>query len=118
MRATDMVGQSSTTERRPPPGQALVAELLAATGDVRLELCADARVDRRLLVLLERAAPDVRGPGRGVLAAVLRPAVEVLRRRQHRAVEAGAEPLERVRGAQEVAASADLEMRVERQRGL
>src|SRR5215217_1030330 len=92
-----------------------VAELTAAAGDELLQLPADGLVDRRRLVGLERRAPDLRRAVGGVLAAVARPAVEVLGRGQQRPVEALAEPLERVGGTEEVAALADLLVRAERQ---
>src|SRR5919106_1516338 len=92
-------GRSSSTR---PVYSALVAQLSAAPGDELLELGADALVERRLLVALERLAPDAAGPLGRVGAAVALPAVEVLRRGQQRAVEAGAEALQRVRGAEEV----------------
>ena len=47
---------------------------------------------------------------RGILRPLLsRPAFEVRRRTEHRAIEAVAEPFHRVRGTEEVPAVADLE---------
>src|SRR5205085_7450677 len=86
----------SVAELRPPPAHVLP------------ELGVHRRIDRRLLVLLDRLAPDLpRALGR-VAAAVARPAVEVLGRAQQRPVEALAEALERVHRAEEVPARADL----------
>src|SRR5687768_4668981 len=64
----------------------LVAELRAAARDVLAQPCADALVERRLLVGIERLAPDPPGPLGGVGAAVSLPALEVLRRGEQRAV--------------------------------
>src|SRR5207249_1741972 len=72
------------------------------------QLCLDRRVERRLLVALQRPPPDLAGAGRRVVTAVALPALEVLGRREQRPVEAVAEALERVHGAQEMAAGADL----------
>ena len=99
------------------PGRS-VAELAPAADDVLLELLADRVVERRLLVLLELLAVDLGGPGGGVVAAVAHPLLVVLRRGQHRAVEAGAEALHGVHRAEEVAAVADLLVGAEGHRGL
>src|SRR4051812_28875110 len=72
-----------------------VAELRAPARHVLPKLSVDRVVDRGLLVLLERLAPDLSGALRRVAPAVARPAVEVLRRAQERPVEAFAEALER-----------------------
>src|ERR1700754_190931 len=72
-----------------------VAELGTAAGDELLELLTDRFVERGRLVGVERLAPDLPGTLGRVLAAVARPAVEVLGRRQQRPVEALAEALER-----------------------
>src|SRR4051812_2141494 len=93
-----------------------IAQLRTAARHVLPQLRVDRVVDRGLLVLLERLAPDLaRALGR-VAPAVALPAVEVLRRAQQRPVEALAEALERVHGAEEVPARADLLVRPERQR--
>src|SRR5579871_2530614 len=92
-----------------------VAELGTAARHELLELGANGAVHRRLLVALERRAPQLGGAGRRVAPAVARPAVEVLGRGQERPVEALAEALERVRRAEEVAAGADLLVRAERE---
>src|SRR3954447_13497547 len=94
----------------------LVAELGTAPRHVLRELLADAAVQRRLLVLLQRLAPDLARPCGRVFTAVALPALVVLRRREQRAVEALAEPLERVRRAEEMAAVADLLVRRVRER--
>src|ERR1019366_2447651 len=85
-----------------------VTGLGAPANDELLERRAHALVDRRLLVALERRAPDLAGPLGGVAAAHPRPAGEILRRGQQRAGEALAKALERVHGAEEVSAGADL----------
>src|SRR3954449_7077292 len=95
---------STSAGRRMPS----VSQLGPAAIDVGLQLGADRLVERRLLVLLERALPDdLRARGGGE-AAVALPALEVLRRGEQRTVEALAEALERVRGAEEVPAGPDL----------
>src|SRR6478672_13972292 len=93
----------------------LVAELRPAAYDVGVQLGPDPVVERRLLVLLERRPPDLAGPRGGVARPEPVPPLEVLGRREQRSVEAVAEPLERVRRAEEVAALADLEVGVERE---
>src|SRR3954452_21589571 len=95
---------STSAGRRMPS----VSQLGPAAIDVGLQLGADRLVERRLLVLVQRALPDDLSAGGGVEAAVALPALEVLRRGQQRAVEALAEALERVRGAEEVPARPDL----------
>src|SRR4051794_39791503 len=95
-----------------------VAELGPTSRDVRRELLTDRVVQRRRLVVGEDLAVDVAGPGGRVVAAVAGPALEVLRRRQDRPVEAVTEPLERVHRAEEMAAVPDLGVCVERQRRL
>src|SRR4051794_36338696 len=95
---------STSAGRRMPS----VSQLRPTAIDVGLQLGADRLVERRLLVLLQRALPyDLRARG-GVEAAVALPALEVLRRGQQRTVEALAEALQRVRGAEEVPAGPDL----------
>src|SRR6266571_7934023 len=89
-------------------GAGLVAELAAAAGHEVVELGADRVVQRRRGELLELLPPDLAGPGGGVLGAQLEPALEVGGGGEHRAVEALAEPLHRVRRAEEVAAVPDL----------
>src|SRR5665213_2805957 len=96
-----------------PAAAGSVAELAASARDELLQLRAHAVVERRLLVALERRAPQLGCACGRVAAAVSAPAVEVLRRGQERAVEALAEALERVDGAEEVPAGADLLMRAE-----
>src|SRR5207247_11160664 len=91
----------------------LVAELAAAAGDEVVELGADGVVERRRLERFQLLAPDLAGPGGGVLAAQLEPALEVGGGGQHRAVEALAEPLHGVLRAEEVAAVPDLLVRAE-----
>src|SRR6478752_9390383 len=94
----------------------LVAELRPAAYDVGVQLGPDPVVERRLLVLLERRPPDLAGPRGGVARPEPVPPLEVLGRREQRPVEALAEPLERVRRAEEVAALADLLVRAVRER--
>src|SRR5450631_3777627 len=67
---------------------ASVPELGAPANDELLERRAHALIDRRLLVGLERLAPDLAGPLGRIAAAHPRPAVEVLGRGQQRAVKA------------------------------
>src|SRR5262245_34598826 len=74
----------------PQPPAASVAELRTAAGDVLPQLLAYGVVERRGLVLVELLLVDLRGPGAGVLAAAAQPALVVLRRREHRPVEARA----------------------------
>src|SRR3954454_9324084 len=95
---------------------ASVAELRTPARHVLPQFRVDRLVDRGLLVLLDRLAPDLARALGGVAPAVARPAVEVLRRAQERAVEALAEALERVHRAEEVPAGADLLVRPERER--
>src|SRR5579863_9508605 len=90
------------------PSSSSVAELRAPPRHKLLELGAERVVERRLLVGLERRSPDLAGALGRVAAAVSAPAVEVLSRREQRAVEALAEALERVHGTEEVAARANL----------
>src|SRR3954468_12559980 len=90
---------------------ASVAQLFPAPGDVVGQLLAQLRVDRGRLVLLQPLAPDLAGPRSRIPLAQPLPALEVLRRRQQRPVEAIAEPLERVRRAKEVSARAHFLMR-------
>src|SRR5436190_19670894 len=88
-----------------------VTQLLPAPVDERLQLRFQVRIDRRLLVLLQRLLPDLaRARGR-VVGAVAVPALEVLGGRDKRPVEAFAEALERVCGAEEVPSLADLLVR-------
>src|SRR5262249_24334514 len=84
--------------------------------DERLQLRLQVGVDRRFLVLVERLVPDLVRACGGVVRAVLLPALEVLGRRDERPVEAFAEALERVCGAEEVPALADLLVRRVRER--
>src|SRR4051794_35197858 len=93
-----------------------VAELRPAAVDVRLQLRAQALVHRRLLVLFERLLHDVGRAGRRILPALARPALVVLRRGEKRPVEALAEALERVGGAEEVSARSDLLVGAESER--
>src|SRR5919109_4903235 len=83
---------------RPP----LIAELGSPPGHVLLELLPDRIVERRLLVFLERLAPDLGCARGGVAPAVPLPALEVLGGREEWPVEAVAEALKRVRGAEEM----------------
>src|SRR5215212_6104454 len=89
-------------------GTALVAELGAPADDVRLELRPQLGIHRGLLVALERRLPDRGGALGAVAAAVALPALEVLRAREQRPVEAVSEARERVLCAEEMAAMADL----------
>src|SRR5207244_7382797 len=73
---------------------------------------------RRLLVLLERLLPDLGRAGGRVVGPVAVPALVVLGGGDERPVEAVAEALERVRGAEEVPALADLLVRRVRERFL
>src|SRR5437660_8662261 len=79
--------------------------------DERLQLPLQVGVDRRLLVFLERLLPDLGRPRGRVVAAVAVPALVVLGGGDERTVEALAEPLEGVHGAEEVPALADLLVR-------
>src|SRR5436190_5117491 len=88
-----------------------VTQLLPAPVDECLQLRFEVRLDRRLLVFLERLLPDLACARSGVVGAVAVPALEVLGGRDERTVEAFAEALERVGGAEEVAALADLLVR-------
>src|SRR5450755_4256965 len=81
---------------------ASIAEFRPPAHDELLELGAHAVLDRRLLVALERRPPDLAGPLGRVAPAHPRPAIEVLGRGEQRPVEALAEALERVHGAEEV----------------
>src|SRR5947209_3571984 len=93
---------------RPTPATESVAQLCATTADELGQLLAHRLVDRRGLKLFKRLAVDLSGPHRGVSGALALPAVEVLRGGEQRSVEALAEALERVHGAEEVPAGADL----------
>src|SRR5436305_1173819 len=95
-----------------------VAELDPPPVDVLLQLVAHRRVERRGLVARERLPPDLTRPLGRVAPALRLPSLEVLGRGEQRAVEAGAEPLQRVGGAEEVAAVADLLVGAVRQAGL
>src|SRR5205823_1073889 len=80
----------------------------ASACDVLGELSANGVVECGGFVLVERTPEDLAcARGRVVPAAAL-PALEVLRRGEERPVEAGAEALECVLAAEEVAALADL----------
>src|SRR3954453_225350 len=91
-----------------------VPELRAPTRHVGLQLLAYGVVDRRRLVVLQRLLVDLTRTGGRVLGTVAHPALVVLRRGEHRPVEAGTEPLHGVLGAQEVSAVADLLVGIER----
>src|SRR5947199_6856088 len=95
-----------------------VAQLAPAAGSVIGELLAHGVVERRGLVLLQLAVRELPGPLRGVLRPVAHPPVVVVRAVHERPVEAGAEALHGVRGAEEVPAVADLVVRAEGQRRL
>src|SRR5947199_7696619 len=102
-------GTSSASRRSPTPcSDPSVAQFGAAARHELLELLPQCGVHGRLLVALECRLPDGRRACRAVAAPVPRPALEVLRAREQRPVEAVAEALERVRRTQEVAAVADL----------
>src|SRR6185312_683421 len=95
-----------------------VAELDPPPVDVLLQLLAQSRVEGRRLVRLQRLPPDL-ARTRGRVAAALRlPPLEVLGGREQRPVEAGAEPLERVRRTEEVAAVTHLFVGAVREAGL
>src|SRR5438128_5526798 len=92
-----------------------IAELGRPPLDELDELLLDRLVERRPLVLVEHRPPP-RGRAAGVVErAPTRPALEVVRRADRRPPEAVAEPLERVHGAEEVPALADLDVGVERE---
>src|SRR5436190_5228006 len=95
-----------------------VAELDPPPVDVLLQLVAHRRVERRGLVARERLPPDLTRPLGRVATALRLPSLEVLGRGEQRPVEAGAEALQRVRRAEEVAAVADLLVGVVGQAGL
>src|SRR3954469_19556947 len=63
------------------------ADLLAPAGDKGVDLLADRRVERRLLIVAQRLLPNLGGPLQRVMAAGLLPAAVVLPVRQHRPVE-------------------------------
>src|SRR5437764_14389381 len=90
------------------PSARLVAELDPPPVDVLLQLVAHRRVERRRLVRRERLPPDLARPLGRVAAALRLPPLEVLGRGEQGPVEAGTEPLQRVRRAEEMAAVADL----------
>src|SRR6516162_11751535 len=102
----------------PRKQRSLVVDFAAAARHEVVEFGADGVVQRRRGELLQLLAPDLAGPGGGVLAAQLEPALEVGGGREHRAVEALAEPLHGVRRAEEVPAVTDFGVRAERQRFL
>src|SRR5690242_17702618 len=93
----------------------LVAEFAAAAGDEVVELGADRVVHGRRLELGQLLAPDLAGPGGGVLGAQLEPALEVRGGGEPRTLEAVAEPFHGVLRAEEVPAVADLLVRAERE---
>src|SRR5690242_9942204 len=99
-------------------GSRLVAQLGPPPDHELLQLGADGVVQRRRLIAVQRRAPDLTGARGGVPAALLGPAIEVLGGGQQRAIEALAEALERMGGAEEVPSGAHLKMGVEGQRGL
>src|SRR5581483_5728490 len=114
--ATKVSPLSASVHRPATNMRASVAKLGPPPVDERLQLLLQRRLQLRLLVLLERLPPDVRRARGGILAAVARPALVVLGRREQRPVEALAEPLERVRRAEEVTALPHLLMRGVRKR--
>src|SRR2546421_7165172 len=85
-----------------------IPQFCPAPVDERLQLPLEVGVDRRFLVFGKRLLPDLRGSCGGVVAAVAVPALVVLGGGDERPVEALAEALERVRGAEEVPALPDL----------
>src|SRR5580698_8427326 len=89
-----------------------IPELDASPVNELRQLATDSVVDGRLLVALERRAPQLAGPGGRVARPLLRPAIEVLGRGEERAVEALAEALERVGRSEEVPTCADLDVGV------
>src|SRR5437867_8740024 len=92
-----------------------VAQLGSPAGHVLGQLLANRLVDRRRLVLLQLLSPDLTRPRGRVLAAVSRPPLVVLGRRQQRPVETLPKTLERAHCAQEVPTVADLLVRGERE---
>src|SRR5690348_7442571 len=96
----------------------LVAERGAPADDELLQLRGDRLAQRRGLEVLQTLLVDLGRAGGGVLAPVAGPPLEVLRRAQERAVEAGPEPLHRVHRTEEVPAVADLLVGPEGQRVL
>ena len=90
-----------------------VAELGGAALDELDQLLLDRLVERRADVAGEQLA-HASLAARGVIEhSAARPAIEVVRRRDRRAPEALAEARERVLAAEEMAAVADLDVRVE-----
>src|SRR5207253_10639661 len=77
------------------PDIASVTELRASALDVLGELGANGIVECGSFVVVERTAEDVARTRGSVVPAAALPALEVLRRREQRPVEAGAEALER-----------------------
>src|SRR5690242_544572 len=94
----------------------LIPQFCPAPVDERLQLRLEIGVDRRLLVFGERLLPDLGRPCGSVVAPVLVPALVVLGGGDERPVKALAETLERVDGAKEVPALADLLVRRIRER--
>src|SRR5262249_2694613 len=80
--------------------------LLFAPDDAGLEFLADGGIEGRLLVSLQQPLPDRVGATGTVEGAGLAPGLEVAPVRQQRLVEGVLEPLERVDGAEEMAAGA------------
>src|SRR5438094_10530967 len=93
----------------------LVTELRCPPLHVLDELLFDRLVERRPLVRVEQLAPAHAGASCMVERAASRPASDVVGRRDRRAPEAVAETGESVLGAKEVAAVADLGVRLEGQ---
>src|SRR5450755_347627 len=76
--------QSSPCERSGSASEGLISQLGAPADHEFLQLRAQRVVERRLLVALQRRAPDLARAGRGVARTLLGPAIEVLRRGQQR----------------------------------
>jgi len=104
--------------QRPSPHLHAVAQLTRAALDELDQLLLDRLVERRLPVAIEQLAPAALRALGIVEGAVTPPAVDVVRRANGWAPEALAEPLERVRRAEEVAPMPDFEVRIEGQRRL
>src|ERR1700750_1528967 len=99
-----------------PTARGLVAECRAPADHEVVELGPDGVVQRRCLERFQLLAPDLAGPGGGVLGALLEPALEVRGGGEPQALEAVAEAFHRLLLVDEVAAVADLFVRTERQR--
>src|ERR1700751_3993464 len=72
----------------PRAAERLVAEFAAAAGHEVVQLGADGVVQRGRFERFQLLAPDLAGPGGGVLAALLEPALEVRGGGEPRALEA------------------------------